>query len=340
MTLLIEDADVEKLLSAKDCIEAMEVAFREYNSGVAVSRPRLRYRCASPVEGIDYWTNIHAGAVLKYGIAALRVDSVTQEQKFFEPKEAMKRFPFVHLGKRNWGFIFLFSMETGEPLAIVHDFTLSGIRVGATTAVAVKYLARADAETLGLLGTGKIARRHVEAISQVRPIKKVKVYSPSEQHRRDFCEEMSKTLGIEVQPEKDNRSVVEGADIVSCATNSGVPVFSGEWLAPGQLVMTISNTSVRRFRTEVDEVTFARSDLIVINSKESVLADKQTELLEPIEKGLVSWDKVRELGEILLEPQRGRSGEKELIYFKNNTGMGMQFAAAGAVVYQEAQKRK
>ena len=86
----------------------------------------------------------------------------------------------------NWGFVILFSIETAEPLALLHEFHLSGMRVGATTAVAVDAIARPDAQTLGLFGTGKQARNALEAIAVVRPISRVNVYSPSAEHRASF----------------------------------------------------------------------------------------------------------------------------------------------------------
>ena len=251
-----------------------------------------------------------------------------------------KRIGSAQPGQRHWGIVFLYSLETAELLAIIHDFTISSMRVGATEGLAVKHLARNGAVTLGILGSGKLARTQLEAISLVRPIERVNVYSPSEERRRDYCAEMAETLGLDIRPKEDVRSVVEEADIVCCASNSMEPIFSGEWLNPGQLVTsTVTADVVRPSRSEVDEATFVRSDVVVINDRVSIYDNKQAPLLEPIEQGLFTWDKVRHLGDILNGEAPGRSTAQELIFYYNNTGMAIQFAAACGAVYQEARRR-
>lgn len=286
MTLLIQDQDVQKVLPMRACINAMEETFKEYGSEIAVNRPRVRFDCASPVPGMRYWQQAHIGAVPKYGTACIRVDSLIRSA---EKNAVAGRSDYTQSTRRSYGFVLLYSLETAELLAIIHDFTLSGIRVAATTAVGARYLARANSEVLGILGTGKMARQHGEAISRVLPIREIKVYSPSEQHRKEFVNEMKKTLNLDVREETEAKAVVEGSDVVCCATNSRRPVFSGEWLTQGQFVSTIVNTDVLGLKTEADEAVFTKSDVIIINDKESVFANKQTELLRPIEKGLFGW---------------------------------------------------
>lgn len=336
MTLLLEDTDIMKLDLMGECITAMEETFREFELGIAVNRPRLRYDCASPNPAGKYFTNILAGAVPKYGMAALRVDSALRQPQIVL---GTKRVDMPQPGARNWGLVLLFSLENAGLLAIMHDFTLSGIRVGATTAVASKYLAGKDASTLGIIGSGKQARTHLEAISKVKDLKKVLVYSPSREHRESFCHEMGKALSLEIEPKNEARMVVEGVDILCCATNAYSPVFQGKWLCPGQTVATIANSDVLRRRDEADEDTFVRSDLIVINEKESVSANNQRELLDPLEKGLISWGKICQLGEIVTGKRPGRTSPGQLIYYKNNTGMAIQFAAIGALAYQQAREK-
>ena len=336
MTLLIEDKDVPRLLPMKDCVEAMEWAFREFASGVAVSPPRLRYESSTPVPDVAYGTNIHAGTVPHYGTAALLSGSTAYTELVNAEGQTTGT---MEVGQRNWSLVLLYSLETGELLAIIQARTLSDIRVPATTAVAVKYLARDQVDTLGLLGTGKLAQWHIPAVSAVRPIKKVLVYSPNEEHRTRFCKEMSEATGLDVQPQRNAKAVVDGADLLCCATNAITAVFEGEWLRPGQLVTTVVNTDRHRLKGEADQATIVRADPIVINDKESVFSSQQVELLRPIEEGLFGWDKVHELGDIVAGKVPGRTNENQLIYYKSNTGMGMQRAAAGAVIYREAKRQ-
>ena len=137
----------------------------------------------------------------------------------------------------------------------------------------------------------------------------------------------------EVVAVDDARAVVRGADIVCCATNARVPVFDGAWLEPGQMVVSIANSDVLGTRREVDETTFERARDIIINDWASVTVNRQVELTEPIEKGLVRRENVNTLGDIVAGKAR-LSGERDaIVYYKNNTGLAMQFAACGAILY-------
>ena len=136
---------------------------------------------------------------------------------------------------------------------------MSAIRVGATTGIANRALARKNAKVVGIFGSGNEARTNLEAICAVRDIEAVKVYSPNKEHRDRFAEEMTELLNVEVQPVTSAEAVVKGSDIVMCATNSSEPVFDGNWLEPGQLVTTIANTDGVHRRTEADATTMLRS---------------------------------------------------------------------------------
>src|SRR3984893_16681361 len=147
----------------EDCIEAMRVAFRDFANGTAVNRPRMRYLARHPDPERKYLANVHVGAVPSYGIACVRAGS----QVIRPPSVANDRRLYENPQAFNWGIVILYSIETAEPLALMHEFRLSGMRGGATTAVAVDQVARPDAATLGLFGTGKQARSALEAIAVV-----------------------------------------------------------------------------------------------------------------------------------------------------------------------------
>jgi alanine dehydrogenase len=239
----------------------------------------------------------------------------------------------------NWGIVILYSIETAEPLALLHEFQLSGMRVGATTAVAVDHLARPDAATIGLFGTGKQARNALEAIAVVRPLRRVNVYSPSRVHREDFAREMTRDA-MEVVAVSDPKAVVTGADVVCCATTAMKPVFEGDWLRDGQLVVSIANSDVTNKRSEVDRRTYERARAIIINDWESVVDNDQTELLDPLAQGLIRKEQIHELGDLLtsktrLAPPAGPAAQG-IVYYKNNSGLAIQFAAAGGILYRKA----
>jgi ornithine cyclodeaminase/alanine dehydrogenase-like protein (mu-crystallin family) len=334
VTIIITDDDVKRLLPMQDCIEAMRVAFRDFADGAAVNRPRMRYLAQHPDPGRKYLANVHVGAVPSAGIACVRAGSqiirppgADNDRRLYENPQAF-----------NWGIVILYSIETAEPLALLHEFLLSGMRVGATTAVAVDAIARPDAATLGLFGTGKQARNALEAIAVVRPLRRVNVYSPSATHREDFARTTARD-GLDVVAVADPKAVVAGADIVCCATTAMKPVFDGDWLRDGQLVVSIANSDVTNKRSEVDRRTYERASAVIINDWESVIDNDQTELTDPIRDGVIRREQVIELGDLLTGKSRlpaPAGGQAGIVYYKNNSGLAIQFAAAGGILYRRA----
>ena len=335
MTLVLSDEDVARVHPMADCIEAMETAYRDHALSGAVNIPRIRY--VSPTTSPDtvYGSNIHIGTTPSYDTAAIRIGGSARSTN---PNAQGERSPKFE--NRNWGFIVLIDMQTGRPLAFIQEFYLSGIRVGATSGVAAKYLAPPGAQTVAMFGSGKLARTDLEALVRVRPVRSVKVYSPTKEHREEFAREMAQQLEIEVTPVDGPREAMEGTEIVCCATNagyvSGKPVFDGDWLEPGQFVISLQNSDANFKKSEVDDTTFARSSFICINDRDSVYSNNQVELLDPIEQGLVSWDRICTLGEVVAGTTSLEAQSGDIVYYKNSTGMGIQMAAAGALIYRKA----
>src|SRR5262245_50104170 len=336
VTIIITDDDVKRLLPMEECIEAMRVAFGDFARGIAVNRPRMRYLAQHPDPERKYMANVHVGAVPSYGIACVRAGS----QVIRPPSAKVERRHYENPKAFNWGIVILYSIETAEPLALMHELQLSGMRVGATTGAAVDAIARPDAATLGLFGTGKQAHAALEAIACVRAIKRVNVYSPSAEHRAAFVRDMARDA-LEIVAVTDARAAVAGADIVCCATTSMKPVFDGDWLEDGQLVVSIANSDVTNKRSEVDRRTYERASAVIVNDWESVVDNDQTELLHPLKDGIIREDQIHELGSLLTgkvtitQPPRGAS-DQGIIYFKNNSGLAIQFAAAGGIIYKKA----
>ncbi|MPZ39797.1 MAG: hypothetical protein GEU95_17410 [Rhizobiales bacterium] len=328
MSIIITDADAERLLSIPEAIEAMRVAFRDLSDGRAVNPPRLRYSASTPDPTRRYTANIHAGAVESAGVACVRAGSA------FAPVQPVNGRKVNVADDVNYTIIILYDLRTGEPLAFMHETYLSGLRVGATSALAVSLAAREDASVLGLFGTGMQAVPNCKAICAVRPIRRVKIYSLNAAHRAAFVQqmvgEMFETIAVD-----DPREVVRGAHIVACATNSKVPVLNGEWLEGGLMVVTIGNSDALNARHEVDETTFARASEIIINDWDSVEANRQVELSEPIAQGRVKRENVRELGDVVTSKVALRRDPGGIVFYKNNTGLAMQFAACGAILHRK-----
>ena len=122
------------------------------------------------------------------------------------------------------------------------------------------------------------------------------------------------------------------------------PVFDGDWLEDGQLVVSIANSDVTNKRSEVDRRTYERATAVIVNDWETVVDNDQTELLDPIKEGVIRQDQVHELGDLLTgrvkitQPPRGADSQG-VIYFKNNSGLAIQFAAAGGIIYKKAMQQ-
>jgi ornithine cyclodeaminase/alanine dehydrogenase-like protein (mu-crystallin family) len=264
---------------------------------------------------------------------ALRIDSsFSTEVEIAGTKRRVYPGDFV-------GLVFLFDMDTCALLAIMDDHVISTLRVGATSGVAMKYLARKNAKIMGLLGSGEQARTQLTAALAVRSLKQVKVYSPTRDNRERFAREMSAESGIEVIPVASAEEAVRGSDIVTAATNTVEPVIEGRWLEEGAHVNSIVGGDGYLKRHELDDETIRRAGLIVVGYKPQIFIDRQAELYDRLERGLVKAEDIHELGELLTGKCRGRRDDKEITLFKNNTGMGIQFAATARKVYEKARAK-
>jgi len=331
MPLVLTDKEIFGLVSMQEYIQAMENAYLEFGNGTAAIRPRQRYQVAVNDQKF-HMTNIIGGAVPGYGVSAVRLNSWPRRRK--SPGESR-----VVTGPGGWGFIVLFDLESGKLLGMLMDGIISDLRVGATTGIAIKRLARANAVSIGVLGSGRQAKSNLEAICLVRKITRVKIYSPNPEHRAQFADEMETRLKIPITPVETSSECATDVDIIGCFTSSDEPVFDGNLITAGQTVVSIRNTDHVSRSDEVDQVTFLKSELIAISDKSTLLDNRQGELLTLINNGIIPWERVVELKDLVSGKVRGRTTDKQIVYYKNNTGMGIQFAAAGKIVLEAARKK-
>jgi alanine dehydrogenase len=330
MVLVLKNDQLENLLPMSEEIEAIEHAFRELGQGKAMNAPRARLRTPWKEEGGQYYFNNIMGLVPGVKSMALRIDSsFSREVEVAGSKRRVYPGNFI-------GLVMLFDMDTCELLAIMDDHHISTMRVGATSAVASKYLSRKESKIMGLLGSGEQARTQVTAHLVVRPLTKIKVYSPTKANRERFAKEMSAQTGIEVVPVNSAEEAVRGSDIVSAATNTVDPVVEGRWLEEGMHVTSLVGGDGFLPRKELDDEAIKRAGLIIVGYKPQIFLDKQAEFHDRLERGIVKAEDLHELGDLLNGKCRGRKDDKEITFFKNNTGMGIQFAATARKMYEKA----
>jgi ornithine cyclodeaminase/alanine dehydrogenase-like protein (mu-crystallin family) len=310
MTLFLDEKNVAALVGMDDALDAVEEVFGEWGRGRVTNVPRVR----TPLnDGILRIT----AAVLNYrGYYGVKVSSTT-------------------VFGSNAGRIFcLYKEDGGELCAIVQVFGLGALRTGAASGVATRHMAREDARTLGVIGTGRQARTQVAAIAKVRSIEEVCVFSRSAEKRNAFCEDIAATLKIKARPVESARDAVTDCDVVVTATTSTSPVLLGEWLRPGTHINAIgANYEHRR---ELDTACIAKAAVIATDDTEQVRYEA-TDLTAPAKEGMLTWDRVTGLGDIVAGTVKGRHSPQDITLFKS-LGVAVEDVALSIRAYEKAQR--
>src|SRR5215510_3248205 len=226
--LILSNEDAEELLTMPDCIAALEEAYREQANDEAVNAARSDAVTQGGPADTIYALKLMGAVARNLGVGVVRLNS----DIISFANNRQKKLPLAP-GARYTGLVLLFSTDTGEPLAIFPDGVLQLMRVGATSAIAARHLAREDARTVAVLGAGAQAAGHVRAIAALRKLDGIRCYSPTADRREAFCREMGERTGVAVRGVSTPEAAVSGADIVLCATNAVSHVFAGEWLEAG-----------------------------------------------------------------------------------------------------------
>lgn len=309
MALFLSEADVRRLLTMDLALEAVEAAHRAHGLGRAIDMPRARTR----VPAVSL--HILQGALLDEGVMGYKAYTASREGARF----------LVHL----------FDAANGRLLAVIEADTLGMMRTGAAGGIAAKYLARADAATVGVFGAGWQAQGQIEALCRVRPIKRLKIFSRAPEKRRAAAADFQQRFGVEAIPAESPEQVVHDCDIVVTITTSVTPVFDGAWLARGCHVNAAgANALIRR---EIDETTVRRAALVCVDSRETALREAG-DLLPALEKGRLHERQLIELGEIVVGVRRGRTAAEEITLFESQ-GMAIQDLALANRLLSLARER-
>ncbi|HYU31863.1 MAG TPA: ornithine cyclodeaminase family protein [Thermoanaerobaculia bacterium] len=316
--LTLNREEVERLLPMGECIEVMAEALSALARGEALQPLRQahwlpdRHGLLGVMPGA-LWDG-DGGTVL--GIKVITVFPGNHE-----------RGEESHLGS-----VLLFEGEMGKPLASLDAAAVTEIRTAAASGLATRLLAREDAGDLALLGSGVQARSHLAAMKEVRPLRRVRVWSRHPENARRFAAEESERHGLSIETAATAREAVEGADLVCTVTSAREPVVEGAWLAPGTHVNAAGACTPATRELDTEAVRRAR---VFVDRRESALAEAG-DLLIPIREGALAEDHIAgELGDLLLGRLPGRQSPDEITLFES-LGIAIEDVAAARHVWRKA----
>lgn len=309
MPLLLTENHVTDLLNIDTAIGAVEEVLCDQANGQAANRPR--YRVAMPASQL----HVMAAGDRRLGITGLKAYTASRKGARF--------------------LVLLYDSESGDMLAMIEADRLGQMRTGAASGVATKYMARADADTVGIYGTGWQAESQLMAVCAVRKIKSITAYGRNAERREAFARKMAALLQVEVTPAASPEEAARGKSIVITATSAREPVLRGEWIDPGTHLNVVGSNFLSK--AEVDVETIRRASIIAVDSIEQSRIEAG-DLMPAIERGVISWESVIELGRIVAGSDRGRASKDQITLFKSN-GIALEDISTALRVYNLARER-
>lgn len=332
MVLMLTNDDVEQVAEMDEIVQALEEMNRELNDEVAMSTPRIDLH--APAEASDeYFRFKTAGGIVPFaGVYALRINS--DVLRWVERGGTLRQEKLPRADGERWvGFVLLFDAGDGTPLAIFHDGYVQKLRVGATSAIGARRLAREESSTLGMLGAGWQAGAQVRAHAELFDLDEVTVYSPTRERRESFAEEVAEEYDVAAAAVDEPEDACR-ADVVQSATNARSPAFDFDWIEPGTHLGAI-NTQ------EIDPAALDGADLTVVHTKRGDTENYWTAEVDVDDVPYLGGEETSlaeypDLPALVAGDLPGREDDEDVTFFMNNTGTGAQFAAVGRHLYDEA----
>jgi ornithine cyclodeaminase len=314
-TLWLSARDVECIFHADDAFESQRLAFTALGNGTGTSPDKVML--GSPTgdsTAFCYTAQLSAefGPICKFGAV--------------HPDNRDRGLPTVS------AVLIALDPHTGRVAAIMDGATITTRRTAAASALATSLLANESASRLTILGCGVQGREHARAISRVRHLSRITVWSPDLAESTALAASLQSEVGITVDATRDAREAVAAADIVTTCTTSHSPVLLGEWLTAGTTVLSVG--SFEPDRCEVDGDTLDRASRIVVDQPTSA-ARHAGPIVRAIHAGTLREQDLIGLGDCLVGRVAGRSASEDIIFY-NSTGLGIQDAAAASVAVRRA----
>lgn len=342
--LLINNQVVEQILDMKGCIEALDIGYRDLVNERASYRGRYDFFVPNDDPKLMYRWGTMEGASRSFETFAIRMKSDMLEWPEGQTVEKYCIEPGTFCG-----FVMVFSTRNGEPLAIINDGIIQHMRVGGCAGLGVKYLSREDSSTVGIFGSGGMARTYLLAFNEVRNIKKVKVYSPTKKNRDTYADQMSKKLAIEIIPVERPEEVLRDSDIVATCTDAiQVVVNDPALIEPGMHLTCVKSN-------EWNPEIVKKSDLVIkmgratmnldvgqirIGGEAAVVAGNAEEIKRIANPKVDIFSKDYPLlTDVMSGKITGRTDKNQVTFFANSGTQGLQFASTAGYVVREAKKR-
>ncbi len=313
--LVISENQVQGLLDLDELIATLEQAHVQFSAGKVVMPVRL----VVPLPEIGGRITSMPAFMSEGKALGIKIISYFRDN----PKQDLP--PIL-------ASISLYSAETGKLEVLMDGVYITAIRTACASAMATKALARPETPVLGILGAGTQARTHIRALSRVRSIERVLIWSPSRVNAIYVKEELEDEMGFPIQPQESAEAVVCGADILTAVTDAAEPILDTGWLKPGVHINAVGSHRPEAREMGSDTVKAAT---VVVDSLDAINTECG-DILMALKEGAITPDHIRgEIGEVLCGAKLGRTHDDEITMYKS-VGIAAQDVAAASLVYRRA----
>lgn len=313
--LVLSEKQVQSLIDLDELIATLEQAHIQYSTGKAVMPVRL----VVPLPQIQGRITSMPGYLHQDRALGMKVVTYFQDN----PKQNLPAILAT---------IMLFSAETGKMIAAMDGGYITAIRTACASALATKALANPDTPVLGILGAGVQARAHILALTRVRQVSRIKLYSPSGKSALRIKTELEQQCGVTIEVVNSAQDAVRDSDLLVTATTAKEPIVNADWLKPGAHINAVG--SHRPDLREIDGATLKRAK-VVVDSREAIMAECGDILLALKERSISEADIHGEIGAVLAGSKTGRTDASEITLYKS-VGIAIQDVATAQLVYRKA----
>jgi alanine dehydrogenase len=346
MALFFHSDDVDNFIPFKEAVSIAEDALKDLRSPKGTNTPRKRLHIHRDVAEGPYDTvlNVYAGGSASY--AAIGAQVALHRKAIVE--NVQKRPPY---NPDQTELALIYDVDSGSLLGIMahrprHARGVADLRTPATSLAGFNLFARADAKKVGIYGSGHQAYSTFLGLTELRKIESAKIYSPTRSHKEACAKKMSEVTGVPVEPVDTPRLAAVGVDIILCMTNTNVPVIDGSWLEEGQYIISVIGSNIELVksgniaapRREIDDETLRRCSFIVALSKDQAIDSQQGDIYWPVQNGIITWEKVVDIADVLSGKAPGRRDDRQIILYKNQGGQGVIDIALAKRCYELARQ--